>query len=80
VQAGGDPGGLIDVQDFYDGALSFVDFLVGRYRQTAMNDLLAAFAEAGSLDEAYRRVFRQSYQENPRGVAEAAPMRRRCPS
>jgi tetratricopeptide (TPR) repeat protein len=55
--------GRMKVDDFYDSALSFVEYLLGRYRQPALNDLLKHAGETGSVDQAFRRVLRQSYDE-----------------
>jgi tetratricopeptide (TPR) repeat protein len=55
--------GRMKVDDFYDAALSFVEYLLERYRQSAMNDLLEVIGETGSVDQAFRRSYRQSYDE-----------------
>jgi tetratricopeptide (TPR) repeat protein len=55
--------GRMKVDDFYDSALSFVEYLLDRYRQPALNDLLRHAGETGSVDQAFRRAFRQSYDE-----------------
>jgi tetratricopeptide (TPR) repeat protein len=55
--------GRVKVDDFYDSALSFVEYLLDRYRQPALNDLLRHAGETGSVDQAFRRVFHQSYDE-----------------
>jgi tetratricopeptide (TPR) repeat protein len=54
---------LVKVDDFYDSALSFVEFLLDRYRQPAMNDLLKYTGETGSADQGFRRAYHQGYQE-----------------
>ena len=51
------------VDDFHDSALSFVEYLLDRYRQSSMNDLLHHAGEAGSVDRAFRRAYHQSYDE-----------------
>jgi tetratricopeptide (TPR) repeat protein len=53
----------MNVDDFYDSALSFVEYLVDRYRQSALNDLLKEAGETGSVDQAFRRTFHQTYDE-----------------
>ena len=55
--------GRMKVDDFYDSALSFVEYLLDRYRQSTLNDLLRYAGETGSVDQAFRRAFRQSYDE-----------------
>ena len=55
--------GQMKVDDFYDAALSFVEYLLERHRQSAMNDLLEAMGKTDSVDEAFRRSYRQSYDE-----------------
>jgi len=55
--------GQMKVDDFYDAALSFVEYLVDRYRQAALNDLLKQAGETGSVDQAFRRTFHQTYDE-----------------
>jgi hypothetical protein len=55
--------GLVKVDDFYDSALSFVEYLIDRYRQPAMNDLLEALGTTGDVDKAFRSAYRQSYAE-----------------
>jgi len=55
--------GRMKVDDFYDAALSFVEYLLDRYRQPALNDLLRYAGETGSVDQAFRRAFHQSYDE-----------------
>jgi tetratricopeptide (TPR) repeat protein len=55
--------GRMKVDDFYDSALSFVEYLVDRYRQAAMNDLIDALGTTGDVDAAFRRAYRQSYAE-----------------
>lgn len=56
-------GERVKVDDFYDSALSFVEFLIDRYRQPAMNDLLKYTGETGSVDQGFRRAYRQGYEE-----------------
>jgi hypothetical protein len=51
------------VDDFYDSALSFVEYLLERYRQPAVNELLEQAGATGSVDQAFRRTFHQSYDE-----------------
>ena len=51
------------VDDYYDGALSFVEFLIDRYRQTSMNEMLGALAETRSLNQAFQKAYRESYAE-----------------
>jgi tetratricopeptide (TPR) repeat protein len=55
--------GRMKVDDFYDSALSFVEYLVDRYRQPAVNDLLKSAGETGNVDQAFRRAFNQTYDE-----------------
>jgi tetratricopeptide (TPR) repeat protein len=55
--------GRMNVDDFYDAALSFVEYLVGRYGQAELNDLLKHAGETGSVDQAFRRTFHQTYEE-----------------
>ena len=55
--------GQMTVDDFYDSALSFVEYLVDRYRQPALNDLLKEAGATGSADQAFRRTFHQTYDE-----------------
>ena len=51
------------VRDFYDSALSFVEYLLEHYRQSTMNDLLKYAGDTGSADQAFRRAYHQSYDE-----------------
>jgi tetratricopeptide (TPR) repeat protein len=55
--------GQMSVDDFYDSALSFVEYLVDRYRLQALDDLLKEAGETGSVDQAFRRTFHQTYDE-----------------
>lgn len=55
--------GRMKVDDFYDSALSLVEYLVDRYRQPALNELLRHAGETGSVDQAFRRTFHQTYDE-----------------
>ena len=55
--------GRMKVDDFYDSALSFVEYLLDRYRQATMNDLLKYAGETHNVDQAFRRAYRQSYEE-----------------
>jgi tetratricopeptide (TPR) repeat protein len=55
--------GQMKVDDFYDSALSLVEYLVDRYRQPALNDLLKEAGATGSVDQAFRRTFHQTYDE-----------------
>jgi hypothetical protein len=56
--------GRIKVDDFYDSALSFVEYLLGRYGQSAMNELLEQIGKTGDVDQAFRRAYsRQTYGE-----------------
>lgn len=55
--------GSLTVDDFYDAALSFVEFLLDRYRQASMNVLLETLGTTGDVDKAFRRACGQSYQE-----------------
>jgi hypothetical protein len=55
--------GRMKVDDFYDSALSFVEYLLDRYQQATMNDLLRAAGETGNVDQAFRRAYHQSYDE-----------------
>ncbi len=45
------------VAGFYLESLSFVEFLFAERGQGGINDLLAAMAETGDVNEAYRRVY-----------------------
>jgi tetratricopeptide (TPR) repeat protein len=56
-------GERVKVVDFYDSALSFVEYLIDRYRQPAMNDLLKYTGETGSVDQGFHRAYRQGYEE-----------------
>ena len=56
-------GGRKKVDDFYDSALSFVEYLIDRHRQSTLNDLLKYAGETGNVDQAFRRSYRQSYDE-----------------
>lgn len=56
-------GGQMKVDDYYDSALSFVEYLVDRHRQSTMNDLLKYAGETGSIDQAFRRAYHQDYEE-----------------
>jgi tetratricopeptide (TPR) repeat protein len=56
-------GGRIKVDDFYDSALSFVEYLIDRYRQAAMNELLETMGKTGNVDQAFRRAYHQTYAE-----------------
>jgi tetratricopeptide (TPR) repeat protein len=55
--------GQMKVDDFYESALSFVEYLVGRYRQQALNELLEQAGATGSVDQAFWRTFHQTYDE-----------------
>jgi tetratricopeptide (TPR) repeat protein len=55
--------GEMSVRDFYDSALSFVEYLVGRYGQASMNDLLKRMGELGDVDQAFRRAYGQGYAQ-----------------
>jgi hypothetical protein len=55
--------GRMTVDDFYDSALSFVEYLLDRYRQSAMNEMLKYAGEAGNVDQAFRRAYGQGYAE-----------------
>ena len=55
--------GRMKVDDFYDSALAFVEYLIDRYRQASLNELLKHAGETGSVDQAFRRAFHQSYGE-----------------
>jgi tetratricopeptide (TPR) repeat protein len=55
--------GRMKVDDFYDSALSFVEYLLDRYRQSTMNDLLKYAGATGNVDQAFRRAYHQSYDE-----------------
>jgi hypothetical protein len=41
----------------------FVEYLLDRYRQPAMNDLLRYMGETGSVDRAFRRAYHRTYEE-----------------
>jgi hypothetical protein len=53
----------VEVYLFYRAALSFVEFLIDRYRQTANIDLLAALGGTRAVDDAFRAAYRESYEE-----------------
>ena len=53
----------MEVDDFYDSALSFVEYLIGRYRQQGLNDLLKYSGETGSVDQAFQRALHRTYDE-----------------
>jgi tetratricopeptide (TPR) repeat protein len=55
--------GRMKVDDFYDSALSFVEYLIDRYRQGAINDALEAMGTTGNVDQAFRRAYGQTYAE-----------------
>jgi hypothetical protein len=55
--------GRMTVRDYYDSALSFVEYLLDRYGQSTMNDLLKRMGELGSVDRAFRRAYGQGYSE-----------------
>jgi hypothetical protein len=55
--------GRMEVDDFYDSALSFVEYLIGRYRQQGLNDLLKYSGETGSVDQAFQRALHRTYDE-----------------
>jgi Tetratricopeptide repeat len=50
------------VHEFYEAALSFVDYLIRRYGQSDMNALLAALGKGG-MDAAAGRVYGRTYEE-----------------
>jgi hypothetical protein len=58
-----DRDGQMKVNDFYDSALSFVEFLLERYGQSTLNDVLKRAGETGNLDQAFRRALGQSYDD-----------------
>jgi hypothetical protein len=60
--AAGTAVGQVDAYDFYDGALDFVEFLLGRYRPSAMNELLVAMRATGSVDAAFRKAYDKSHE------------------
>ena len=55
--------GRMKVDDFYDSALSFVEYLIERHRQQTLNNLLEHAGKTGSIDEAFHRAFHQTYEE-----------------
>jgi tetratricopeptide (TPR) repeat protein len=55
--------GQMNVDDFYDSALSFVEYLLDRYGQSTMNDLLRYAGETGNVDQAFRRAYHQTHDE-----------------
>jgi hypothetical protein len=55
--------GRMKVDDFYDAALSFVEYLLERYRQSDMTDLLEVMGETGSVDQAFLHAYRRGYDE-----------------
>ena len=55
--------GRMKVDDFYDSALSFVEYLIDRYRQPAMNELLETMGKTGDADASFRRAYHQTYAE-----------------
>jgi hypothetical protein len=54
---------VVKVEDYYDSALSFVEYLLDRHRQSAMNEMLKVGGETGSVDKAFERAYGGSYQE-----------------
>jgi hypothetical protein len=60
------PDGRMKVSDFYDAALSFVEFLLDRYRQASMNELLLTMGKTGDVDQAFRRAYGLTYAETRR--------------
>lgn len=55
--------GRMNVRDFYDSSLSFAEYLIGRYRQQGLNELLEYAGETGSAEQAFRRAFARTYEE-----------------
>ncbi len=55
--------GQMKVDDFYDSALSFVEYLLDRYGQSTLNDLLRYAGETGNVDQAFRRAYHQTHDE-----------------
>jgi hypothetical protein len=53
--------GRITVDNFYDGALSFVEYLLDRHGQSSMNHLLESMGKMDT-DQAFRRAFGQNYE------------------
>jgi tetratricopeptide (TPR) repeat protein len=56
-------GERVKVDDFYDSALSFVEYLIDRYRQATINEVLKYTGETGSVEQAFRRALHQGYEE-----------------
>lgn len=55
-------GVAVRVEDFYEAALSFVEFLVRQHGQRAMNDLLEALARTDA-EAAFQRAYGTGYAE-----------------
>jgi hypothetical protein len=55
--------GRMQVDDFYDSALAFVEYLIDRHRLSTLNELLEHAGRTGSAEQAFRRAYHQSYQE-----------------
>ena len=55
------PDGRLLVRDFYDAALSFVEYLLERHRQSSMNDLLRRLGQTRNFEEAFRRAYGETY-------------------
>jgi hypothetical protein len=58
------------VYAFYLGALSFVEYLITNRGMGGMNDLLRAMGETGKVDEAFRQVHGQTFNEALKGWQE----------
>jgi tetratricopeptide (TPR) repeat protein len=56
-------GERVKVDDFYDSALSFVEYLMDHYRQSTVNEVLKYTGETGSVEQAFRRALHQGYEE-----------------
>ena len=56
-------GERVKVDDYYDSALSFVEYLIDRYRQSSVNDALKYTGETGSIEQGFRRALHQGYEE-----------------
>jgi tetratricopeptide (TPR) repeat protein len=51
---------------FYMGALSYVEYLMANRGQGGINELLAAMADSGNLEDAFQKVHGRGYQETRR--------------
>ncbi|HXB57008.1 MAG TPA: tetratricopeptide repeat protein [Vicinamibacteria bacterium] len=59
-------GRIQGVAGFYLSALSFMEYLEAQRGQGGVNDLLRAMGETGDVNEAFRRVYGQTYEATQR--------------